>query len=67
MKTYEKIRAYIDDLGFKQNAVAERSGIPPKTFNAIMNGKRTLYADEFEAICVALNVPAETFFKNQSA
>ena len=36
-------------------------GIPKTTFNAILNGKRTLYADDLKAICIALNVSPELF------
>lgn len=63
MRVYEKIRAYIDEHGFKQVAVAQRAGIPKNTFNAIMNGKRTLYADDLRAICLALNVSPELFIE----
>ncbi len=61
MKVYEKVRAYIQEHGIKQIAVAERAGIPNNTFNAILNGKRTLYADDLGAICLALNVSPEVF------
>ena len=61
MKVYEKVRAYIQEHGIKQIAVAERAGIPNNTFNAILNGKRTLYADDLRAICLALNVSPEVF------
>ena len=50
MCVYEKVRAYIDSQGLKQVAVAQKAGIPKTTFNAIMNGKRTLYADDLRAI-----------------
>lgn len=61
MKVYEKVRAYIDDNGYKQVTIAEKSGIPKATFNAILNGKRTMYADDLKAICIALNVSPEVF------
>ncbi len=61
MCVYEKVRAYIDENGLKQVAVAQKAGIPKVTFNAIMNGKRTLYADDLRAICLALNVSPELF------
>ena len=61
MRVYEKVRAYIDDNGLKQIAVAQKAGIPKATFNAILNGKRTLYADDLRAICLALNVSPEVF------
>lgn len=61
MYVYEKVRAYIDENGLKQISVAKKAGIPNVTFNAIMNGKRTLYAEDLRAICIALNVSPETF------
>lgn len=42
MRVYEKVRAYIDEQGLKQKVIAEKAGIPNGTFNAIMNGKRTM-------------------------
>ena len=66
MKIYEKVRAYIDDNGMKQIAVAQKAGIPNSTFNAILNGKRILYADDLRAICLALNVSPETFIDFKS-
>ena len=61
MYVYEKVRNYIDEHGIKQVAVAKKAGIPNVTFNAIMNGKRTMYAEDLKAICIALNVSPETF------
>ena len=61
MYVYEKVRAYIDENGLKQISVAKKAGIPNVTFNAIMNGKRTLYAEDLRSICIALNVSPETF------
>lgn len=61
MYVYEKVRTYIDENGLKQVAIAKKAGIPNVTFNAIMNGKRTLYADDLRAICIALNVSPEVF------
>ncbi len=61
MYVYEKVRAYIDEKGLKQVAVAQKAGIPKVTFNAIMNGKRKMYADDLRAICLALNVSPELF------
>lgn len=67
MRVYEKVRAYIDEQGLKQKTVAERAGIPNVTFNAIMNGKRTMYADDLKAICIALQVSPELFIEVKSA
>lgn len=63
MAVYEKVRAYIDENGLKQVTVAEKAGIPKNTFNAILNGKRTLYADDLRAICLALNISPELFIE----
>lgn len=63
MKVYEKVRTYIDDKGYKQISVAQKAGIPKNTFNAMMNGKRTMYADDLCSICVALNVSPELFIE----
>ncbi len=61
MHVYEKVRTYINENGYKQIAVAAKAGIPATTFNAILNGKRTMYADDLCAICIALNVSPEIF------
>lgn len=63
MQVYEKVREYIDDNGYKQVTVANKVGMSAATFNAIMNGKRTLYADDLRAICLALNVSPEVFIE----
>lgn len=63
MRVYEKVRVYITDHGLKQVSVAKKAGISNVTFNAILNGKRTLYADDLRAICLALNVSPETFIE----
>lgn len=63
MRVYEKVREYIVSNGYKQVAIAKKAGIPKATFNAIMNGKRTLYADDLSAICIALNVSPEMFIE----
>lgn len=63
MCVYEKVRAYINENGLKQISVAQRAGISKSTFNAMMNGKRIMYADDLKAICLALNVSPELFIE----
>ena len=63
MEVYKKVRAYIEDNGYKQLAVAQKAGISKVTFNAMMNGKRTMYADDLRSICLALNVSPEVFIE----
>ena len=64
LRVYEKVRAYMDEMGYKQVTIAEKAGIPKATFNAILNGKRVLYADDLKAICLALNVSPELFIES---
>lgn len=61
MHVYEKVREYITEHGIKQIAVAKKCNISVSTFNAIMTGKRTMYAEDLRAICFALNVSPEVF------
>lgn len=65
MKVYEKVRAYLEEHGIKQKVVAHKAGISNTTFNAIMNGKRTMYAEDLRAICLALNISPEAFIDYQ--
>lgn len=66
MSVYEKVRTYIDEQGIKQVAVAQKAGISNVTFNAMMSGKCTMYADDLRAICLALNVSPELFIDVKS-
>ena len=63
MQVYEKVREYITERGIKQSAIAKKCNISVSTFNAIMNGKRTMYAEDLRAICFALNVSPEVFIE----
>lgn len=65
MQVYEKVRAYIDEMDYPRGAVAEKAGISKATFQAILSGKRTLYADDLKAICLALNVSPEVFIESR--
>lgn len=65
MKVYEKVRVYIEENGLKQIIVAKKAGMSNVTFNAILAGKRTLYADDLRAICLALNVSPEVFIEEE--
>ena len=67
MQVHEKVREYIDAHYLKQKAVAEAAGIPNVTFNAILNGKRKMYAEDLKAICSALGVSADRFVNQKLA
>lgn len=66
MLVYEKVRSYIESHGMKQIAVAKKAGISNATFNAILNGKRKMYAEDLRAICLALDVSPEVFIDIQN-
>lgn len=57
----ERIKDYILGEGLKLGAVAERVGVPMNTFSTMMNGSRKITAEEYFAICKALNVPLDKF------
>lgn len=63
MQVYEKVRAYIEEHGIKQNAVANKCGISASTFSAILTGRRKMYADDLRDVCFALNVSPEIFIE----
>ena len=63
MRVYQKVRAYLVDNHIEPLSVAEKIGVPASTFNAILDGTETLYADDLSAICYALNVSPEEFIE----
>lgn len=63
LQVYKKIRAYIEKNGLKQLTIAQKAGISQNSFNAMMNGKRTMYTDDLRSICLALNVSPELFIE----
>ena len=67
MSIYQNVCKYIDDNGLKQMVIAQKSGISMQTLNAILNGRRPMYADDLKAICLALGVSSETFIKVKTA
>jgi len=64
MKVHERIRRYIESNGLKMNYVADRSSIELKRFYRVINGDSILSADEYEKICIGLDVELN-FFKDK--
>ncbi|MFJ7661980.1 helix-turn-helix domain-containing protein [Lysinibacillus sp. NPDC097162] len=64
MKVHERIRRYIESNGLKMNYIADRSSIELKRFYRVINGDSILSADEYEKICIGLNVELD-FFKDK--
>ena len=61
MEIYKQLRKYIEDKGLKQNIIAEKMGMSKSVFNAILNGNRTLYAEDLKAFCEVVNESADKF------
>lgn len=61
MLVHQKIQKYITEHRIPQAYIAEQCGISEDIFNAMITGKRKMYADELRSICYALRVAPETF------
>ena len=61
MLVYEKVKFYLEDKGIKQAFVAQKCNLSATTLNAMMNGKRKMYAEDLRSICYALEVSPELF------
>ena len=57
----KRIKDYILNRGYKIGSVAHKCHIPFNTFSAMLNGKRSIKAEEYFTICSALNVPLNYF------
>lgn len=55
------IKDYMTSEGLKANVIAGRAGIKENVFSAMVNEKRKITAEEYFAICRALNVPLDRF------
>ncbi|MEA4919338.1 MAG: helix-turn-helix transcriptional regulator [Clostridiaceae bacterium] len=67
MELYGNIRQYVKENGIKNTYVYEKAGMTQSAFLLALNGKRKLTADEYVAICKALNVPLDKFVANNKA
>ena len=63
METGLRIKAYLDERGISQAFLSSKSKIPAPKLNLALNGKRELTFAEYENICWALGVEADTFIK----
>lgn len=62
MTVAEKIKAIIKEEGYKQYAIAKKTSLSEKRFNALLNGKKTFIVDYLPEICRAINkTPNEIF------
>ena len=59
----QAIQEYLISHGIRQTFVAEKCGWPKQKVNAIVRGKKKMTADEMAAICNAIDVPYDFFYK----
>ncbi|WP_083526936.1 helix-turn-helix domain-containing protein [Thermophilibacter mediterraneus] len=62
---YQRIRAYMERMGFTQSVVAKNAGMTKVAMSESLRGNRRLTADEYVAICNALGVSADFFSQDQ--
>lgn len=55
----DNIALIIRDKAHKQSAIAQRAGLTPDKLCAALKHRRKLDADEFLAVCAALNMKPE--------
>lgn len=58
----EAIENYIEEQGIELVLLSKKTGITKHNIGLVLSGKRKLSLDEYEKICLALNVPYEYFF-----
>lgn len=64
MKKVNKILSdYIKNNGIKYSFIARKTGIEARIIQMIVNSERYLRADEFIAICIALNLDPNYFLE----
>ncbi len=54
--TADRVRTIIREKGLKQNAVAEKAGFSPKSFNDLLMGRKTFKVEYITPICEVLGV-----------
>jgi len=66
MKINDRLKAYRESIGLKQNFVENKAKMNPKRLSAIENGQVKLSADEFEYICIyGYEVNPSIFFNDK--
>lgn len=62
----EAISSYIKQKGIKQVYICKKTGLSRHCINDALNGKRKLSIEEYEKICLALQLPLNYFFEIES-
>lgn len=65
MVIQRKLFAYIREVGITQSSICRKTGISIDRMSALARNKTKLTADEFEAICLAIQKSPNDFMDGQ--
>lgn len=63
MTINQRIRIYLKSKGITARSVAQRSGLDEKLLSRMLTNKRKITTEEYGAICKALEVSEDYFYK----
>lgn len=59
----QNVRRILAEKGYKQCAIAEKSGIPPRSLSDMLNERRVIRAETIPLLARALEVEPNELFK----
>lgn len=68
MKVCDRLKLYMSEKGFKQKTISEKAGLTEAQMSQILQGNRSISADELEVICAAMDTTPSVIYaigKNQ--
>jgi len=60
------IKRIVDEKGFRQGAIAVKSGFSEQQFSDMLNGRKTIKAEYIPRIAAALGVDPNAIYENYS-
>lgn len=67
MQMHKRVKQYIDQHGLSQKIIAANMGVSEPRLSLLLNGKRRMTVDDFEAICRAMAVDPARFYQTECA
>jgi len=55
----DNIKNYVEYRGFMKQAIAQKANMTSSQFSSVLHKRRELNADEFFAICIAMEITPE--------
>jgi predicted transcriptional regulator len=62
---YEALKKYIEKVGLKQKAIAQKANMPEARLCLILQGKRKCEVGEYARICSSLGVEIDRFIAGE--